>query len=231
MKRILRHLKEKHAYYLCAIITAFILFLAISRFPNAIGRLVESCRDFGLSVAYYFLELFEIEHSIISTVNNPPDYDFLSLEYIFWFIDYERPSTTFPETFAAFAEKWSAFWTLFIDEYNIRHYFHDLTEWLYDFSRWATLLLPIVLMVWLLIKNNLESEGSVDEPPSKPWELWHRVSIKILLPIKHWFQYFFGFVAERERLWKFWLLIGLLCFNVLTIIIEFFGALRERERP
>lgn len=223
MKKFLIHLKEKHAYYLCGMITLGILFLAIYRFPNAIGRLVESCRDLGLSVAYYFCELFEIKHGIIPTINNPPDYDFLSLEHIFWFIDYERPSTTFPETFGAFAEKWSAFWTLFIDEYNIRHYFHDLTEWLYEFSRWATLLLPLVLVVWLLIKNNLERENSVDDPPSRAWELWHWISLNILFPIKRWFQYFFGFIAQHKRLWKFWLLIGLLCFNILTIIIEFFA--------
>lgn len=219
--KILRHLKEKHSYYLCGIITVGILLLAIYRFPNAVGRLVESCRDFGVSIAYYVCELFELKHTILPTINTLPDYDFLSLQNLFWFIDYKTPSTTLPETMEGFSDRWTAFWTLFIDEYNIRHYFHDLGEWLYEFSRWATLLLPLVLCVWLLIKNNLERENDVSAPSSKPYRAWHWISIHILCPVKHWLTYFFSFIRERKGLWKFWMLIGLLCFNVLTIVIEF----------
>lgn len=219
--KILRHLKEKHAYYLCSMITVGILILAIYRFPNAFGRLVESCRDFGLSIAYYVLELFDIEHTIVPSVTSLPDYNFLSLEKVFWFINYERPTTTFPESFADFSDKWTAFWALFIDENNIRYYFHDLGEWLYEFSRWATLLLPIVLIAWILLKQNLERENDVNAPPGKPYRAWQWISFHILFPVKRWLAYFFGFIRERQNLWKFWLLIGLLCFNALTILIEF----------
>lgn len=221
--KILKHFKEKHAYYLCSIITVGILFLAVYCFPNAVGRLVESCRDFGLSVAYYFLELFEIEHSIVPTVNELPNYEFLSLENVFWFFDYETPFITFPESFELFKENWSKFWDLFIDVENLRLYADKLGDFLYELSRWLILLLPFVLIGWILLRRTLERENSVDDPPSKPYRVWHWFSIHVLFHVKRWFAYFFGFIREREKLWKFWLFIALLVFNVFTIVIEFFA--------
>ena len=87
MKRILAYFKKTHAYYLCGIITVCVVVLSAFCFPNSIGRLIESCRDFGLSFVYYISELLELELVVTPTVCDLPDYDFLSLETVFSFIE------------------------------------------------------------------------------------------------------------------------------------------------
>ena len=64
LKAIGGHFRDKYLHYVCAIITLGLIALGFFRFPNAIGRLVESCRDLGLSVAYTFCDLCGIETEI-----------------------------------------------------------------------------------------------------------------------------------------------------------------------
>ena len=80
LRRIGGHFREKQFYYVCTIITLGLLALGLFRFPNAIGRLVESCQDFGFSIAYVFCDWFHIEAEITPTVNNYPDYSFLNVK-------------------------------------------------------------------------------------------------------------------------------------------------------
>ena len=87
MKRFFKaiggHFREKYLHYVCAVITLGLIALGFFRFPNAIGRLVESCRDLGLSVAYTFCELCGIDVEIKATVNDLPDYSYLNLQDLF----------------------------------------------------------------------------------------------------------------------------------------------------
>ena len=77
------HIRDKHMYYVCAFITLGILTLGIFRFPNAIGRIVEACRDLGTSIVYAFCDIFEIEGNIPPTVNATPNYEYLNLQTAF----------------------------------------------------------------------------------------------------------------------------------------------------
>ena len=59
MTRVLRWLKRlNYRHYLAVAITLGFVAIAVFRFPYAFTRLWESVRDFGLSFAYYFDELF-----------------------------------------------------------------------------------------------------------------------------------------------------------------------------
>ena len=71
-------------YYIYGAITVGLLFLGIFRFPNCIGRLIESGRDFGLSIAYAFTDAFDGKTKITPTVNTLPNYSFLNLRNGFY---------------------------------------------------------------------------------------------------------------------------------------------------
>ena len=79
-RKIGKHLLEKQYYYACGIITIVILAMGFFRFPNALGRLIESVRDFGVSIAGLFCEVFDIDYDFTITVNTLPDYDFLNVK-------------------------------------------------------------------------------------------------------------------------------------------------------
>lgn len=69
--------KIDYRHIICILITLGFVVLGIFRFFGCIGRIIESVRDCGLSVAYYFCEIFEIPHRITLTVNELPKIPFL----------------------------------------------------------------------------------------------------------------------------------------------------------
>ena len=75
--------KVDYRHIICAVITLAFLAVGIFRFFDCIGRLAESGRDLGISVAYYFSELFQIPHSITPTVNEYPNSDFIDNPFVF----------------------------------------------------------------------------------------------------------------------------------------------------
>ena len=91
MKRI------DYRHYIFIAITLGFLALAVFVFPTGINRIIEGGRDFGLSIAYYFMEIFELEHSIVPMVNTLPEV-------------YSEPFLKIAETFEQFQEDWSLYW-------------------------------------------------------------------------------------------------------------------------
>ena len=75
MQMIINHLRRYYRHYIAIVITlGFIACFLL--FPLALGRLIEGGRDFGLSVAYYVCEIFDIPCIITPTVNDMPQIPF-----------------------------------------------------------------------------------------------------------------------------------------------------------
>ena len=81
MKRI------DYRHFLCIAVTLGFVLCGVFVFSNAFWRLIESFRDLGLSVAYYFCELFGISYGFAPTVNELPS---------------RLPTIFLPETWEAF---------------------------------------------------------------------------------------------------------------------------------
>lgn len=248
MKRVKRALKihfEKYQYhYVCTLITFALLYLGVFHFPNWLGRLVESGRDFGLSVAYAFCDLFDIENSIVPTVNKYPNYDYLNIKdwVLSWFEKPtsptpsvpSAPSTTLPSEWELFKAKWALYWKAFV---NKRVFF----LWLYhvvNITYYVTTALMYGIPLWFLIKKLFnkfyfrekpkkvkdENGDELYEQPitdSKPLKAWQSFYFAVPQRVESWFVGLFVFVKERAELWQFWALLLLLYFNVFTIILEF----------
>lgn len=238
LRRIGGHFREKQYYYVCTVITLGMLALGLFRFPNAIGRLVESCRDFGLSIAYVFCDWFDIEPSFTVTVNDYPNYDFLNVKdwILSWFkkpSTPSAPSAPIPSDWEIFKMKWSVYWQAFVDTDNITLYFYCL-------AYYVTLVTPILMFgvpIWFGFKKlfnkyyfkeprhpETEEERQDETRPIKESRFlraWHWLYFTILARIGLWFVGLFDFAKAREELYQFWLLLILLYFNAFTIFIEF----------
>ena len=57
-------------HIICISITLAFILCGVFLYSGALGRLIEGGRDFGLSVGYYFCEIFGIQHNITPTVND-----------------------------------------------------------------------------------------------------------------------------------------------------------------
>lgn len=254
MGKILRaisgHFRSKYLHYVCALITLGLLVLGVFRFPNAIGRLVESCRDFGLSVAYTFCDIFDIETNITATVNDLPDYSFLNLQDLLakvkeWVLSLfgstpvvpeppidtpplpevptpPTPDVPLPSKWEIFKENWALYWQAFVDPINLLLYWYYILWYLSI----AVTVVMIVVPAWIGIKKlfpKLYFRPKVKERITEtlPLRIWNWVYYHSLFYVGLFFLDLYHFVKEHEDLFNFWKLLLLLYFNVLTIVIEF----------
>ena len=103
MKRI------DYRHYIFIAITLGFLALAVFVFPTGINRIIEGGRDFGLSIAYYFMEIFELEHSIVPMVNTLPEV-------------YSEPFLKIAESFEQFQVDWVLYWQRWATVENLQAY-------------------------------------------------------------------------------------------------------------
>ena len=94
--------KVDYRHYISLFITLIFVALGIFVFPNAICRLLEALRDFFVSLAYYFFEVFGLVHDIVPTVNDYPAWQIAESRF--------QPLTLLPFTWEEFQVAWKSYW-------------------------------------------------------------------------------------------------------------------------
>lgn len=211
MMKALRHVDYRH--YICIALTIGILALGVFRFFDCVGRLIEGGRDLGLSVAYYFCELFGVEHGITPTVTQYPKIPFFPFGSAL-------PDFSFPTTFAAFQQDWAAYWARWATWENVSAYLGFLGDLLFYVCMFVVCILPFVLILYLLLKRGAKKQNNDYGRDTRPLRVFKRVTA-FYAPLKTWLLSFFGFVREHKTYCKIWLVLFLLYFNAFTIILEF----------
>lgn len=211
--------KINYRHYIAAVITVGFVFCWLL-FPNALGRIVESVRDFGLSVAYYLCEIFGIDHNIIPTVNEFPKIPFFDFSLPVP-APSPAPSVPIPDNFDGFKEKWFAYWHLWATKDNFLHYLYVIGNGLYYISYLLLIFIPLALVVWLLFRRYLRTYNTDHDEESKPVKVFKRLSDLTYRPIKKWLQVFIGFLQENVLYLKVWACLWAFYFNLFTIAIEF----------
>ena len=99
-QKIIERIKKLHyMHYLALAITLGSGLLAAFKFRSGIIRIGESLRDIGTSIAYYFIELFELNFRVPITVN---EYSVVPAVPIF----------NLPATWEEFKVMWVEYWKL-----------------------------------------------------------------------------------------------------------------------
>ena len=113
---------------------AFVALGAV--FWQSYVRFAESCRDFGLSVAYYFCELIGIDYFFTPTVK---EYS----EVLQWEI-------LLPSDFDGFTASAGNFFSLLIDGENFASYWSAVGNVMLVVAKVIAVLLPCILVLWLV---------------------------------------------------------------------------------
>ena len=208
--------KVGYRHIICAVITLAFLAVGLFRFFDCIGRLAEGGRDLGLSVAYYFCELFQIPHSITPTVNEYPNYNFIDNPFGSF-----TPSVSLPESWEGFKVKWAEYWQVFITGENVSGYFSFLANSLYILCIVILVAIPLVLVLVLVLNKLLRQENNDYGKDTKPLKVFKHISKYTYRPAKAWLISFFGFVREHKTYWIIWLCLWGLYFNLFTVLLEF----------
>ena len=220
MKRILNFFKKlSYRHYICLFITVSFLLISLFSFPYAFMRFGESARDFFVSIAYYFCDLFVGDaNPIVPTVN----------EYS------QTPITVpfnLPETWEEFQVAWSLYWQRFVTPENFYAYLSLIFNILYWTSYIAAMLLPVFLILALILRNQYTKQNNCYNQDTLPLRLWKRFSAKVKEPTVAWIKSFFAFLREekkkkngkyrRVRPWiLIWILIWSFSFNLITVVVE-----------
>lgn len=130
--KTLKKIKINYRHIICTGITLCFIAMGVFRFSNALGRLIESLRDVGISFAYYFCELFDFHDVITPTVNDLPEIPFFKW---FNFSNATLPNVFVPENWAAFKVKWAQYWKVWADKETFNGYLAVISNILYVISK------------------------------------------------------------------------------------------------
>lgn len=204
-----------YRHIICLLITIGILACGVFIFPNALGRIIESFRDFGVSLAYYFCEVFGIPHILTPTVNELPKIPY------FDFLGSFSPSTSLPETWSGFQNRWGEYWQLWASKENFVNYLLFLSDGLFVFCKVLIIALPFVLILYIGLNRYLKKQNNDYDKDSRPLKAFKWLTAHTYRPIKNWLIGLYGFICDRRGYWIAWLCLWLFYFNAFTIIIEF----------
>ena len=207
-----------YRHIICILITLGFLSVSFFVFQDALGRIIESFRDFGLSVAFIFCELFGIENNIQSTVN--------SLPKVPYFPNYggeNTPITSLPDTWGGFKTNFVSFWKLWASKDNFFAYLSSLAPFLETFLKVLVILILFIIIGVILFKNYLRTQNNKYNIDTKFLKAFKKLSRIIYHPVKNWILSFVDFVKNHKAYWIIWLCSWLYNFNLFTIVIEFFA--------
>lgn len=209
-------MKLRVFHIVCIALTVGSAAIALLVFPNALGRLIESCRDIGLSVARFFVALSGQPDLVHATVTDLPDYTFLA-----YLGSAHAPDVAIASTFEGFAAQWTGYWQRIVSPDNLIGYFASFPATLRVLMVVVVIALPVLLLFTLLMRNTVRSENTDHGHESRPLRLFKRFADKVYYPSKRCVADFARFVAAHKCYWLPWAIIWAYAFNLITIAFEF----------
>lgn len=206
----MKKIKFDYRHIICCIITAGFLACIGVFFSKSIIRIIESARDLGLSIGYYFAELLELEHGIFPTVNLLP-------------VNPTTPTIFLPETWEEFGVKWNEYWTIWASGDNFTLYFNWLCIFLSNILIYLQMIIILILIFFIIFKRSLNKKNNDYNKDTRPLT-YFKIAVKYTYtPVKKWLVSFIDFVKTHKPYYIIWLIIWGINFNVFSIVAEAFA--------
>ena len=204
-----KKLKKYRFLVISLIFTLLFAILSFTVFSNAFVRISESFTDLWNSIKYYFNEIFLTGNTCDVTVNNLSSIPFSGIFGL-------------PATWEEFQIAWSRYWAIFASGSNLSLYFNNLSDILYEFSKFLLLFgVPVILFLVIMLKRYLSKTNNDYDKTSKPLKIYKYTELKILYPIKSFISSFILYLKQHDKFVKLWLTIWAFNFNFFAIFIEF----------
>ena len=169
-------------------------------------RLFESFKDFGTSIAYYFVKLFDIDNDIMPSVIN----------YSHAIPDNPNIPTTPSEAGISITE----YFDVFFSADNFRAWGLAMSKFL---TMALLIILPCILLLVLLIRTvygRCNTRHNKDTLPLRAFKTLGRI---VYEPIHGFVRGYISFLRCHRWIWRIWFLIAALHLNIATILVEFFA--------
>ena len=191
---------------LTAAIFIALVLLGVFVFNISYLRLIESGRDFGTSIAHYFVKLFDLPYGIAPTVIN----------YSAVIPDNPKLPSTPTEAGASITD----YFAVFFDADNFR-------AWGIATSKFITMalliVLPCILLLVMLIRAVYGRCNNNYDRDTLPLRIFKRVSNTVYEPTRNFVVGYIHYLRCHRWITRLWLVVIALHLNLITILVEFFA--------
>ena len=199
--------KEKIYHALSVTILLASLLLSVFYFRPVFWRVLESFKDFGLSVGYYFTELLGFEGVITPTVAQIP----------------HGATEVLPFEPAEFQSGLSKFFRLLIDKDNALSFLMKFAQTISRAAKVLILLLPVFVLLYFVINNAYRRTNNDYNADTKPLRIYKKIEAATWNKVKYFISEYINFLRDRKI---YCLAAGLLWtynLNAITILTEAFA--------
>ena len=148
-----------------------LVFLALGAvFWQSYLRFVETCRDLGLSAAYYFCELFSIDYSFTPTVTQ--------------YSAVMQWDVLLPSDFASFTDATGRYFSLLISGENFSGYWESMANGLEGTAKILVVALPCVLLLVIIVRAMYRKTNTKHNHDTLPLRIFKWLARRTYQPVK-----------------------------------------------
>ena len=176
-------------------------------------RFGEACRDFGLSVAYYFCELFGVEYVFTPTVT---EYSAVMQWYIL-----------LPSDFVGFTDAAGKYFSLLISGENFSGYWSAVGRVLGIIAKVLIIALPCVLLFVIIVWAIYRRSNTKHNYDTLPLRIFKRLAKWTYQPVKRAVRSYLAFLRRQSWIIVCWAFLLVFHLNLASVAIGFFEAFRR----
>lgn len=195
-------------FHISVTVIISLIFLALTAvFWQSYARFGETCKDFGISVAYYFCELFGADYSFTPTVT---EYSGVLQWEIF-----------LPADFNQFTVSAGNFFAMLTDKENFAGYWSAVGDVLLVVAKAVAVILPCVMVLLLVVVRLYRQENTDHNRDTRPLKIFKWLSERTYKPIKRAVLSYRNYLSEHKPVWVCWIVLWVFHLNVASIIMGF----------
>lgn len=181
--------------------------LGVFVFSSSYLRFWETLTEFGQSIAFYFCEIFGIEHNIVPSVNAPSQVVGNMIKL--------------PDNLDGFKENTQSYFSLLFSGQNFVGWWQSLTGTLATLSKVLVLLLPCAVGLWFVIRWLYGRSNRRHNKDTVPLTVFKFLSRCTYQPLKRFVRGYACFLREHGWIWRCWVAVWVFHFNLASILMGF----------
>ena len=191
------------------VIISLVFFALGAVFWQSYLRFGEACRDFGLSVAYYFCELFGIDYFFTPTVT---EYSAVMQ----WDI-------LLPSDFVGFTDAAGKYFSLLFSGENFSGYWSAVGRILGIIAKVLIIALPCVLLIVVIVRAIYRRQNTKHNHDTLPLRIFKWLARQTYQPIKRAVRSYLAFLKRHLWIVVCWAILWAFHLNLASVVIGFFA--------
>ena len=182
-----------------------LVFLALGAvFWQSYLRFGEACRDLGLSVAYYFCELFGVEYAFTPTVTG--------------YSSVMQWDILLPSDFAGFTDAAGKFFSLLVSSENFAGYWSKGGSVLEGVAKVLIIALPCVILLVIIVRAIYRRPNTKHNHDTLPLRIFKWLAKLMYQPIKRAVESYLAFLKRHLWIVVCWALLWAFHLNLASIV-------------